>query len=67
MKRGPGYWKMNIHTIKSERFKLAFETFWKYWSKEQTTFKNKREWWEATKWKITNLTMQISKSLKTTE
>ena len=67
IKRGPGFWKMNVNTIRSERFKQAFETFWPGWIKQQDTFGNKRYWWEATKWKIKNLTIQVGKSLKINE
>ena len=67
IKRGPGFWKMNVNTIRSERFKQAFETFWPGWIKQQDKFGNKRDWWEATKWKIKNLTIQVGKSLKINE
>ena len=67
IKRGPGFWKMNINTIRSERFKQAFETFWSGWITQQDKFDNKRDWWEATKWKIKTLTMQVGKSLKINE
>ena len=66
-KRGPGYWKMNAKIIESERYKVTFQSFWKSWIREKNKYKNKREWWEATKWKIENLTIQISNSMNVKE
>ena len=65
--RSPGIWKMNCNVIENPLCKNDFETFWKSWKhniNNRDMFTNKREFWDMTKVKIKNLTIDISKNLK---
>ena len=63
IKLGSGSWKMNLSTIKNIRFKNTLESFWKYWTTQKDTFESLSEWWDITKAKIRDLTIEVSKSL----
>ena len=65
--RGPGVWKMNNNVIKSKLFKETFETFWEYWKEKINQFKDKREFWDMTKTKIKDITIEVSKKLAISE
>ena len=54
---------MNVKTIQSQEFKNAFELWWNLWKTEKRNFGSLQEWWDVTKTKIKQLTMEISKNL----
>ena len=61
-KRGPGIWKMNVETIKSNLFKDAFESMWNDWIKQQSKYRIDI-WWDLGKKRIRELAKNISKIL----
>ena len=60
---GPGIWKMNAATIKSELFKNCFTTMWKNWQLEKPKY-HLHTWWDLGKKKIKQLTVWCSQKLK---
>ena len=61
--RGPGFWKMNIEVLNSELFENTFKTFWQTWEKSIDKYVDKRQWWEITKIKIKELSIEVAKKL----
>ena len=41
--RGSGIWKMNTSRLKQKKFKEIFQSFWEYWKKEKTEYRNQNE------------------------
>ena len=62
-KRGPGIWKMNTKTMFSKSFRESLEKLWPIWSNDINSYQNPIAWWEIIKYKIKQLTIEISKSL----
>lgn len=70
VERGPGCWKMNNNVITTSLFKNTFEIFWGKWKTNihnVNMFKNKLQFWDLTKVKIKDITIEIAKKLKTDE
>lgn len=63
MERGSGYWKMNIDVMNSILFDNTFKAFWKTWHKEINQYESKKKWWEITKIKIKEISIQVAKQL----
>ena len=61
--RGPGYWKLSNGILKTETFDNTFKAFWQGWKNEIDNFTSPKEWWELTKMKIKNLSMQVAKEM----
>ncbi|KAK3091503.1 hypothetical protein FSP39_020293 [Pinctada imbricata] len=61
--KGPGIWIMNKRTIQSEQFRDTFNAFWDYWKYEIKNYDSIKIWWELTKKKIKEITINISKAL----
>ena len=61
--RGPGFWKMNVDALNSDLFDQTFKTFWKGWKKQINNFESKRKWWELTKIKIKELSIEVAKQI----
>lgn len=61
--RGPGYWKMNTSIMEHDLFKTTFAAFWKSWIKTLQTYKKKKEWWEITKVKIKEISIEVAKQI----
>ena len=51
--KGPGLWKMNCETIKSELFKKTFLNFWQVYRNEKNKYRDIQTWWD-----IGNITIQ---------
>ena len=62
---GPGVWKMNVSTITSEQFRESLEHLWPIWKSNISQYENITVWWEITKYKIKQLTIEMSCSLNT--
>ena len=65
--RGPGFWKLNNSVLESDIFDDTFKTFWASWKTSSDLFDSKKRWWELTKVKIKELSIEISKSLAKSE
>ena len=61
--RGPNYWKFNNKLLENEYFHNTFCAFWDGWKREIDNYELKKNRWEATKYKIKALSIQISKHL----
>ena len=59
--RGPSYWKMNSSVIKDNEFKSALEYIWAQWRTEKVKYENIGDWWENTKIKLKQFTIEISR------
>ena len=59
--RGPGFWKMNIDVMNSEEFGNVFTAFWETWEKKMVNYESKKMWWEITKVKIKELSIEVAK------
>ena len=61
--RGPGFWKMNTSNINTDLFDRTFKTFWNTWEKKIDDYENKKDWWELTKVKIKEISIEVSRHL----
>ena len=61
--RGPGFWKLSTKVIESQLFSNTFKTFWQAWSPKIIGSNSKKEWWELTKVKIKELSIEVAKQL----
>jgi exodeoxyribonuclease III len=66
-KRGPGFWKLSSEVLESNAFEAAFIAFWNTWKSEIHNFPTKKAWWELTKVKIKDLSIEIAKDLSKLE
>ena len=64
---GPGIWKMNAQTIQTHVFRESLEKLWPTWTDKINEYENILLWWEITKINIKQLTIEISKTLNTSE
>ena len=64
---GPGVWKMNAATITSAQFKECIENLWPSWKNTISKYENITVWWEMIKYKIKQLTIEVSRSLNTSK
>ena len=54
-------------SLKCDLFKNTFETFWANWKHNIDNYTDKGEFWDITKLKIKDISIEISKKLKITE
>ena len=59
----PGVWKMNVATIYSAHFQEGLENLWPIWKESISQYANITVWWEIIKYRIKQLTIEISRSL----
>ena len=60
--RGPGTGKMNVNTIQSQVFRECIDNLWPCWASEINVYKTPIFWWEMVKYRIKQLTIEITKS-----
>ena len=60
---GPGVWKMNVATLGSTQFQESIETLWPCWKGSISQYSNITVWWEMIKYKIKQLTIEISRNI----
>ena len=61
--RGKGFWKMNVELLNSKLFDESFKIFWKKWESKITDYDDIKLWWEITKIKIKELSLEVSKQI----
>ena len=56
-RRGRGFWKMNVSTLKDKNYQQMMRAFLIYWRLTKTKYNNSAEWWDAGKTKVKALTI----------
>ena len=54
---------MNIDVMNSDLFDNTFKTFWTKWEQKIHDYTSKKRWWELTKIKIKEISIQVAKQL----
>ena len=58
---------MNAATIASAQFQECIENLWPTWKNTISKYENITVWWEMIKYKIKQLTIEVSRSLNTSK
>ena len=58
--KGPNYWKLNTSILKDQEYKNIITSFWDYWIKQKSLFKNLTEWRDVGKNHIKSLSISYS-------
>lgn len=58
LRRGPGYWHMNVAALANNDYSDSVECFWSAWRLEKRRFQNLVDWWEIGKCYLRDLTRQ---------
>ena len=65
IERGPGIWKMSNKVIEHEIFSQTFENYWQNLTSTIYKYNNILDWWEITKVRIKEFTIEIGRYINT--
>ena len=60
--RGPGIWMFNASLINDKQYVSLVESFWASCLKTKNNFKTTSEWWDLTKKRVKDLTIEYTRS-----